>query len=135
MSTLYGNLALMTLLLTNGHHTVLRALVSSYQTLPIGAGVVSSQLVGASAKMLGLVLLLGAQLAVPIVLALFVIEVALGVVARSVPGLNMMSVGFGLRLLVGLFVLVAALSAVPTLTNIALRQAFEASDQAAHALR
>jgi flagellar biosynthetic protein FliR len=135
LSTLYGSLTVMTLLATNGHHTVLRALASSYRTLPLGPGAVSSELAAASARMFGLVLLLGAQLAAPIVFALLLVEVALGILSRSVPSLNMMSVGFGLRLLVGLLVIAAALAAVPTLASATLRQAFEASDLAARALR
>ena len=135
LSILYGNLAILTLLATNGHHAVLRTLARSYQTLPIGAGTVSAQIVEASARMFGLVMVLGAQLAAPGVIALFLVEVALGVLSRSVPSLNMMTVGFGLRLLVGLLVLAGAISAVPALSSAILRRALDASELAARALR
>jgi len=135
LSSLYGNLVVLALLATNAHHAVLRTLAASYQSLPLGAGGVSPQILTASGRMLGLVLLFGVQLAAPFVIALLVVEVALGLISRSVPGLNMMTVGFGLRLLVGLIVLASALAAVPSLAQSVLRQAFDVSDLAARALR
>jgi flagellar biosynthetic protein FliR len=134
-STAYQNVALIALLVTNGHHAVLRALAASYRSLPIGGGAVSSDLVDASSRMLGLVFLLGVQLAAPVVIALLVTELALGILSRSVPALNMASVGFGLRLIVGLLVLAGAIAAIPSLSSAVLRQAFEASELAARALR
>jgi flagellar biosynthetic protein FliR len=135
MSLLYGNLAVMALLLTDGHHVVLRTLASSYRTLPLGSFAISSGVLAASGRMLGLVLLLGVQLAAPVIIALLLVEVALGLLSRSVPSLNMMTVGFGLRLLVGLVVLGAAIAAVPALSRGVLRQAFDASDLLARALK
>jgi flagellar biosynthetic protein FliR len=135
MSTLYGSVTVMTILATNGHHVVLRSLAASYRTMPMGSGAVSSQVVDVSARMLGLVLLLGTALAAPIVMALLLVEVALGVLSRSVPALNMGTVGFSLRLVVGLLVLAAAVAAVPTISAGLLRQAFEVSEHLARALR
>ena len=80
-------------------------------------------------------MLLGAQLAAPVVIALLIVELTFGILSRAVPALNMSTVGFGLRLIVGLIVITAALSAVPTLCAVVLRQAFEASDVALGSLR
>ncbi len=135
LSALYSNLVVLALLGTNAHHSVLRALAASYRSLPLGAGGISPQILTASGRMLGLVLLFGIQLAAPFIIALLLVEIALGLVSRSVPGLNMMTVGFGLRLLVGLLVLAGAVAAVPSLAQSTLRQAFDLSDLAARALR
>jgi flagellar biosynthesis protein FliR len=135
MSTLYANMTIMALLATNGHHAVLQAVANSYRTLPIGVGAVSSDIVGTSARMFGLVMVLGTQLAAPIVIALLLVEVALGVLSRSVPALNVGTLGFSVRLIVGLVMLGSALAAIPTITNSLLGQAFDLSDQAARALR
>lgn len=135
LSTLYSSLVVLALLAMNAHHVVLRTLVESYRSLPVGAGGVSSELLTASSRMLGLVLAFGVQLAAPFVIALLLVEVSLALVSRSVPGLNMMSIGFSLRLLVGLIVLAGVLSVVPSLAETALTQAFDISGAAAHALR
>jgi flagellar biosynthetic protein FliR len=135
LATLYGNFVVLALLATNAHHAILRALASSYRSLPPGLGGVSSQIVTASGRMLGLVFITGVQIAMPFVMALFIVEIGLGVISRSVPHLNMMTVGFGVRLIVGLMVLGAVIAVVPTIADVALRQAFEISDLAARAFR
>jgi flagellar biosynthetic protein FliR len=135
MASLYGMVAMMALLVTNAHHTVLRTLVASYQMLPIGGGGVTHDLVTASSRMFGLVMLFGAQLAAPVIIVLLIVELTMGILSRAVPALNMSTVGFGLRLLVGLIVIASAIAAVPTLSTVVLRQAFEAGDLALRALR
>jgi flagellar biosynthetic protein FliR len=135
VSTLYSNLVVIALLATNAHHALLRALASSYRSLPLGAGGMSPQILTASGRMLGLILWFGVQLAAPFVIALFLVEITLALISRSVPGLNMMTIGFGLRLLVGLLVLAGAFAAVPSLTDSILQQAFGVSDLAARAFR
>jgi flagellar biosynthetic protein FliR len=135
MSSMYGMLATMALLVTNAHHTVLRSLVASYRILPIGGGGVGNDLVAASSRMLGLVMLFGMQLAAPVIVALLIVELSLGLLSRSAPALNIGTLGFGLRILVGFMVIAAAMAAVPTLSTIVLRQAFEAGDLALRALR
>ena len=45
---------------------------------------------------------IGVRVAAPVVIALFLTEAALGVVSRTVPQLNVLSVGFTVRAFVGL---------------------------------
>jgi flagellar biosynthetic protein FliR len=135
LSALYSGLVVLALLGMNAHHAVLRTLVESYRSLPLGAGGVSPQLLVASGQMLGLVLVFGVQLAAPFIVALLLVELSLAIVSRSAPALNMMSIGFGLRLLVGLFVLAGVLGVVPSLAPGVLERAFELSAAAARALR
>ena len=55
-----------------------------------------------------LVFVLGLRLAAPlIVVVLLVVELALGLIARAAPALNLMAVGAPVRLVVGLLVLAA----------------------------
>ena len=105
LAALYGQIALVTLFLVNGHHAFLRALEATYQRLPIGVGQVGGSLPAAVIGMLGLVFALGARLAAPLVIVLVVTEVALGLLARSAPALNIMVSGAPVRLLIGLVLL------------------------------
>ncbi len=113
MSAFYGMFALMIFLLVDGHHQMLRALAASYDALPLGMGGVSDSLPLLVARSLGFVFILGAQLAAPVVLVLLVVELALGVMARAVPALNLMVVGAPARLLVGLIVIAATVHVLP----------------------
>ena len=55
VAALYTNMTLVALLLANGHHAFLRALVDSYASLPVGTGTIAGSLPETIASLLGLV--------------------------------------------------------------------------------
>jgi flagellar biosynthetic protein FliR len=113
ITSLYGLLAMLAFFAINGHHQVLRALVASYEGLPIGAGHVDASILTGVRQMLGLIFTVGVRLAAPMVLVLLIVELAVGLVSRSAPSLNFMVVGYPVRLVVGLLVLAAVIGTVP----------------------
>ena len=113
ITSLYGLLALLAFFAIDGHHQVLRALVTSYEGLPIGAGHVDASILAGVRQMLGLIFTVGVRLAAPIVLVLLIVELAVGLVSRSAPSLNFMVVGYPVRLIVGLLVLAAFVGTIP----------------------
>jgi flagellar biosynthetic protein FliR len=113
VATLFGMLAVLTFLGVNGHHAILRALATSYRELPIGVGGVDPSLLMSVRDLLGLVFVVGARLAAPIVVVLVIVELAFGLISRSAPSMNIMSVGYPARLLLGLVVLGLVVAAVP----------------------
>jgi len=125
LSMLYGNVAMVTFLVTNAHHAFLRALRDSYESLPIGAGQVGASLPQAIMGMLAIVFTFGARLAAPMVVVLVVTELALGLIARSAPALNLMAVGSSVRLILGLvllgFVAPAAVGVLSGMTGTVLQ--------------
>jgi flagellar biosynthesis protein FliR len=115
IATLYSNLTLFTFFLLNAHHAFLRAVARSYATLPIGIGSVDGSMPQVVVHMLGLVFTLGARLAAPVVAVNLIAELALGLLARSAPSLNLMAVSPSVRAIVGLLVLGAV---VPSLFGV-----------------
>jgi flagellar biosynthetic protein FliR len=113
VALLYGSMATVAFLGVNGHHALLRALARSYEALPPGAWTLDGLSGLAVTRMLGLVFIIGAQLAMPIVAVLFIVEVGLGLASRAAPSLNLMSLGFSLRLIFGLIVLALVIQVVP----------------------
>jgi len=101
LAALYGSMTMIVLLLTNGHHDVLRALAASYEALPLGAGAVAVDLGELVARMFGMMFTLGVRLAAPIIITLLLVEIALGSIARVAPTLNLMATAAPVRLLVG----------------------------------
>jgi flagellar biosynthetic protein FliR len=114
LAVFYGLLAIMAFLGVNGHHALLRGLAASYAALPIGSGGIEGSLVGTVASLLGLVFTVAVRLAAPIVLALLVVEAAIGIVSRAAPALNALVVGYPVRIVVGLLVLAFVVSAIPS---------------------
>jgi flagellar biosynthesis protein FliR len=128
-------MALMVFFLMNGHHQFLRALVASYESMPIGLGQVDSSIGLTVAKMLGLVFVVGAQLAAPVVIVLLVVELGLGLASRAAPMLNLMSQGFPIRLLAGLITLAAVLRVLPPVVRRAVPAAMDLASRLALAFQ
>jgi flagellar biosynthesis protein FliR len=117
LAVLYANLATVICFGTNAHHAFIRALVASYEALPIGVGALSGSLPGTIASMLGVVFVLGVRIAMPVVVVLLLVELALGLLPRVAPSLNMMTAGAPVRLLVGLLIVAATLSTLPSVVR------------------
>jgi flagellar biosynthetic protein FliR len=55
---------------------------------------------------------LGLTLAAPVVFALLLVDVGVGIVSRSIPQLNVFTLGIPAKIIVGLLVLAASLAAM-----------------------
>ena len=135
LAILYGNLIVLVGFATNAHHQLIKALADSYAALPVGIGGVDPTLSGHIASLLGLVFVIGLRLAAPVVVVLLVVELALGLVARVAPSLNVMMSGAPIRLAVGLLVLAATVSAVPQVFSHYFPQALELAAATAQSFR
>lgn len=110
-------LAILILLTINGHHLILQGLMRSFEVIPLG-GVQLGEMV--MLKLIALtseVFFIAIKISAPIMLALFLISVALGVLARTVPQMNILVVGFPVQLATGLGVLIASLPLFYMLLN------------------
>ena len=130
IAALYGNLAMMTFFLVNGHHAFLRALRQSYAALPIGGGgAIGPSMPLAIVHLLGLIFVLGARMGAPVVIVLVATDLGLALVARAAPALNLLAVGPSIRAMVGLLVLAlvgpTVVSVVAGATDTALGLAME----------
>jgi flagellar biosynthetic protein FliR len=101
--------ATMAFLAVNAHLALLQALAESFVTLPISGTPLS---LGAPLELVrwgGRIFSAGLQLAMPIVAALLITNIALGVLTRAAPQLNIFGIGFPITLGVGFLVLSLAL--------------------------
>ncbi|MGE3276357.1 MAG: flagellar biosynthetic protein FliR [Vicinamibacterales bacterium] len=135
IATLYGNLTLLAFFGLNGHHLVLRALVASYDRLPVGTGSFAPSLVQAVTGILGTVFVVGAQLAAPVVVVMLLVELSLGFVERAAAGADVFMFAPPTRVLVGLIALSAGIAAVPEAARRYLTHAFELAMSLALGLR
>jgi flagellar biosynthetic protein FliR len=89
----------------DGHHMLIRALIRSYDMAPpMGVGLTGGTVV-IVIKMFTQMFIIGLQIALPIVGTLFLIDVSLGIVAKTVPQMNVFIIGLPLKTLVGLTIL------------------------------
>jgi flagellar biosynthetic protein FliR len=94
------------------HLGMLQALADSTSALPVGVPVDVTQGVGAMLKLAGALFAFGARFAAPVIAVVLIANVALAVLGRAAPQLNVLTVSFPVQITLGLMSLVAALPAI-----------------------
>jgi flagellar biosynthetic protein FliR len=101
-----GLIASLVFLAIDGHLTMVAAISESFRAFPIGVPTSASFIMGRDLATLGgQVFAIAMHLSLPVVAVLLICNLALGVMMRAAPQLNLMSVGFPISLLVGLWML------------------------------
>jgi flagellar biosynthetic protein FliR len=89
----------------NAHHVLLIGIADSFAIAPAGSFSVSQGAVSWMVQVFTHMFWLGMKIAMPVVGVIFLVDVALGIVAKTVPQMNVFIVGLPLKSLLGLFVL------------------------------
>ncbi|GIX36226.1 MAG: flagellar biosynthetic protein FliR [Lysobacteraceae bacterium] len=90
----------------DGHVAMIELLLRSYQTLPVGAPIEDPvALAAASPQFLGQALLTGVSIALPLMMAMMVVNLAFGVLGRAAPALNPIAVGLPAALASGMLLM------------------------------
>ncbi len=107
---LQGMFALAIFLVSNAHHVILKALASSFELVPSLSFYPSNALVGQLVRMTGQMFELGIRIALPVIIVLLLVNVALGVLARVVPQVNVLLLSFPITIFLGLLVMGLSMS-------------------------
>lgn len=102
-------LAIWLFLLMGGDHLVIRALAFSYKIIPPAGFSFSSHGVYSIVQSFSGMFLLGIQIALPIVGAIFLTDLILGIVSRLIPQINVFMTGFPIKITLGLLLLILAI--------------------------
>lgn len=105
LTSAFSRLATVVFFVVNGHHALLRAVAFSLERLPPGGrwslDAAALPLLKQVAGLFGLSM----SLAAPVVFCLLVTDLALGVLARNLPQMNMIATGIPVKIVVGLVAL------------------------------
>ena len=105
-----GNLLFMTmgvmLVQSGGLHSFISALFFSYDVMPIGHTVIinNASIINSLLLLMADYFVMGVQIAMPIVGSLLILTIALGILVKSVPQMNIFVVGIPIKLLLGLII-------------------------------
>ena len=105
MAMFQGVLATLVFLALGVHHVFLRGIVESYAVIPVGAWHTSGGLLKFMIEASTGVFVIGIKLAAPVSVALLATSVALGIVARSFPAMNVFMVSMPLNIGIGFVIL------------------------------
>lgn len=110
----------------NGHFVVLSALVESFRALPVALEPVHAIGWRNLVAWAGVIFSTGLLIALPIVAALLVANIAVGIMSRAAPQLNIFAVGFPITLAVGLLALYFAAPSMGLTLSRLFEEAFSA---------
>ncbi|NLW07571.1 MAG: flagellar type III secretion system protein FliR [Clostridia bacterium] len=99
-------MALLLFFQLDGHHSLLLALQASFRYLPLGEVVFDGSMVWAVVKLFTAMFALAMRIALPVIAVLLVSDLALCLVARTVPQLNVFILGFPLKAGLGVLTLI-----------------------------
>lgn len=106
ITSIYDTLFILAMFAMNGHHWLLRALSASFERAPVGRMDFSQgmgpMLMKLFSEMFGAGIVFGA----PVMLVLSTITILMGLLARMSPQLNVMELGYTIRVVVAMFTMV-----------------------------
>ncbi len=126
-------LTLLIFLALDGHLMLIQVLVASFEWLPVGQATNAGGwlLIGRYAAV---VYASAVLLALPLVAVLLITNIALGILTRSAPQLNIFAVGFPVTLSVGMLMLLFSLSMFAPFAQHIFERGFRAIDEVMRAL-
>ncbi|MBI2354709.1 MAG: flagellar biosynthetic protein FliR [Deltaproteobacteria bacterium] len=105
MSVLQTLLATLLFLSMNIHHLFIRTIVDSFSIIPIGGMHLSGEIITFLVKRTMDIFVIGVRLAAPVMVSLLLASVALGIMARAFPQMNIFMISLPLNIGIGFIVL------------------------------
>ena len=112
ISSVYLQLGAVVFLIIGGHRALIAVALDTFETIPLlsdtGIFTDASGLIMDALTLGGVI---AVRVAAPVILTLFLVNTAMGFVSRTVPQLNIMTIGFSIKGLVGFVLMAVALPA------------------------
>ena len=102
LSTAFSRIGVVVFFLSNGHHALIRALAFSLERMPLGQPWSLEATLPALAVSVAALFGLCVALAAPVIFCVLLTEMALGVPARNLPQINMLTLGIPVKIIVGI---------------------------------
>jgi flagellar biosynthetic protein FliR len=103
---------LMTLLFfaANGHHTLLRIMLTSGDIVSFGAAAIGQEMVSAALQLFVTCTVLAVKVCMPILAAELLGQLGMGVLMKAIPQINVFSINIELKVIIGLVLLLLLIS-------------------------
>lgn len=113
-SNFYYTYIILIFLLINGHHMIIRALFYSYKIIPLGQLTFSSDVIQELGSLMAEMFGIALRISAPIIAAVFIADVVLGVLSKTIPEMNVFVLGMPIKVMLGLIIITITISnAVP----------------------
>ena len=116
--TMYNYFIMMLLIVTNMHHYILRALVDTYQIIPVNGAVFDwEHLMGSMVMYMTDMMAIGFRIALPIFACSMILSCILGIMAKVASQMNMFAVGMQIKILLGLGIMFLTVVLIPNISD------------------
>lgn len=109
MGNFYYILAFLMLLSVDGHHSIISALVDSYNFIPMGSFKYTEGTMNLLVDTLAKSFEIGFKLSSPIAAIIFLTDIVLGIMSKTIPQMNVFVVGMPLKVIVGLLIVLISM--------------------------
>ncbi len=122
MTEFYFIMAMLIFLTLDGHRAIVSTLLQSFANIPLGGLVIDGELMSLIVGLLASMMEVALRIAAPLLCLVFLETVAMGFLARTVPQMNLLSIGFPLRIMTGMGILIASLPSHSGIISTYLRE-------------
>lgn len=105
--------------IVNGHHVLIKCLVSSFDVVPITASISYENIFESVFKIFVNYFQIGVRIAIPIIFIVLLTDICMALISRTVPAINVMILGMPVRMVVGLVVFVLSIPIFIKIINVA----------------
>ena len=105
VGTFLYNLTIIYFVATNGHHVILSALTESFRIIPLDSMVWNTSLPELITDLTAGIWMNGMKIAMPVTFAILMTNVGLGILARTMPQMNIFVVGIPMQLMIGMSII------------------------------
>lgn len=103
-ANLYYMIAMLIFITTNGHHLLIKALYQSFSLVPIGSAGIGPNMMDNIIEVFQQMFSIGFKIAAPIIAAILITDVVLGIISKTIPQMNVFVLGMPLKILVGIII-------------------------------
>ncbi len=114
---LYYYLVLLLMLISDLHQFMVSAIAETFTIIPVGAATVNPGLYSTAVGFIANYFVIGFRIALPVFIAVIVLDVILGIMARISPQMNMFAVGIQLKVFLGLVVMFSTVALLPSVAS------------------
>ena len=129
IGNLFYLLAIILFLSVDGHHHLLYALNSSFAFLPLGTVDFPRIVWYEAGNLFGQIIAFALRVSLPVAGILFMTDMALGIIARTVPQMNVFVLGIPVKIIVGLLTLIIVLPLLAKLLQMLFAEIFTNLDR------
>jgi flagellar biosynthetic protein FliR len=102
----YYTITMLLFMAMDGHHLLIRAICQSYTIVPLNTANFNNNLMNDILSVFGNIFIIALKIAAPVIAAIFLVAIALGIITKTVPQLNIFIVGMPMKIAMGLILMV-----------------------------